>query len=802
MTHPDGSGPVEAAPPTASIVIPIYGRIDLTLQCLASLEATVDLAAVEVIVVDNGSSDDSSAQIASRFRWAHLIVNDVNRGFAAGCNQGARAARSDVVVFLNNDTEARARWLEPLLDALGSPDGDVGIVGSKLLYPDGTIQHAGVLFVDDRRGSHRVLRPFHRWSAEPADRPGADVRVDLRAVTGAALAIHRDLFFAVGGFDEAYWNGYEDVELCLRVGALSKRIVYEPASVVVHHESQSGAERWLKDSENHRLLNDRWAGRCAVDVILRRDGAVFPGPQPRRIPEPRRRSSSPSIRWRGPVFGRDPHSRLGRELVVRLHEAGLPCDPVANERPELAAADDARLAPVLALALRGEPAAPDVTIQGPDAREWAVPADRSRWVVSDAWPLGHLPVDRVAVLRNDVDELWVPSPWFHGQAVASGVPAHKVRVSPVGIDLDRFTTAGPRFALRSEASTRLLFAGSAIREDGVDLALAAYLEAFTPSDDVVLVMQLWGGRTMYRDSAADDDIARLAARADVPAIEVIDAALGDDDMAALYRACTALVRPRRIETFGAELLEAMACGLPVMAPGWGPVLDLCEPASSYLIDTSERTYDREAGFAAPAGTFVAAEPSVAHLAALLREVHARPDDAAGRGRRAAAAVAGRDWRRVLPATIRHLSATRRRMPVRFDPLGPFDPATEPMVLDDPRSTTVLVEVDEAAGWQPLVEAFCAVVSDNDDLTLVAAVADDAMLAELGELTAPSGCDVLVVLTQGAPHQAAAAIAACDLVLAGTRRQSVERAARMGRRTLRDLRPEAIRELLKLVLVTS
>lgn len=221
----------------ASIVVLHYGDPALTAACLLSVaQHTRD---VEVIVVDNGTGDRFTADVR--------INNPHNAGFAAACNQGAAAAGGEVVIFLNNDCEVRDGWLAPLLAAL--EDG-YEVAGPLLLYPTGKTQEAGIRLYYD---SHGLLTAANR---QEQDLPASDVE----AVTGACMAVRRDVFFKHGGFDEGYWNGYEDVDFCITVRQAGGKIRFDPASVVLHRESASGPERWVKVRDNIARLQERWAG--------------------------------------------------------------------------------------------------------------------------------------------------------------------------------------------------------------------------------------------------------------------------------------------------------------------------------------------------------------------------------------------------------------------------------------------------------------------------------------------------------------------------------------------------------------
>ncbi|MCA9752976.1 MAG: glycosyltransferase [Gemmatimonadetes bacterium] len=266
--------------PRVSIVIPLYGRVDLTAKCLESLAANTPEGSFEVILVDNASKDSTPDLLARLDGNVKIVRNEKNLGFATACNQGAALAATPNLLFLNNDTEAHAGWLEPLLETLEDPT--VGVVGAKLLFPDGLVQHAGVALAT--RPSRIPLVAFHLHYGVPADAPEVNVAHEVPVVTGACLLIRRSLFDSIGGFDTFFWNGYEDVDLCLQAGARGARVVYQPASVLTHHESMSGPERFTRVGENERLLSSRWMGKVPVDFATDPDGKLTPTGQGRIRP--------------------------------------------------------------------------------------------------------------------------------------------------------------------------------------------------------------------------------------------------------------------------------------------------------------------------------------------------------------------------------------------------------------------------------------------------------------------------------------------------------------------------------------
>ena len=266
--------PTEPALYAAAVIIPVFNRADLTTACLSALAAHTADVDHEIVIVDNASSDETSAVLGGLTGDVKVIRNDVNLGFAVACNQGARAAASDRLVFLNNDTEVWPGWLLPLLQALA--DDDVVAAGSLLLFPDGTVQHAGVV-IAEKVGDPSPL-PLHLPYQVSPSHPLAQRRRDVAVVTGACMAIERAAFFDVGGFDEAFWNGFEDVDLCLRLREAGGRIRYEPASVITHHESASGPERFSRTDANTALLVERWTGRVTPDLYVEADGRTTVNP--------------------------------------------------------------------------------------------------------------------------------------------------------------------------------------------------------------------------------------------------------------------------------------------------------------------------------------------------------------------------------------------------------------------------------------------------------------------------------------------------------------------------------------------
>ena len=251
----------------ASIIIPVFNKLDLTRQCLTTLASATTMPEYEVIVVDNASTDGTAEFLAELGGDVQVIRNPENYGFAVASNQGAKAARGEFLLFLNNDTIPTEGWLNALVDEV-ERHPDVAVVGSKLLYEDGTIQHAGVAF------SRIVFLPYHIYRQFPADSPMVNRRREFQCVTGACMLVRREVFEQVGGFDEGFKNGFEDVDLCMKIREQGWHIIYRPDSVVYHLESQTPGRK-AHERDNARRLLERWAPKWWIpdeDVLYMADG--------------------------------------------------------------------------------------------------------------------------------------------------------------------------------------------------------------------------------------------------------------------------------------------------------------------------------------------------------------------------------------------------------------------------------------------------------------------------------------------------------------------------------------------------
>ena len=258
--------------PTVSIIVPTRDRADLLGPCAQGILEQTAYRRLQLLIVDNGTVEPEALALIDRLATDERVVVLRQPGafnWSALNNAAAARADGDVLVLLNNDIAVlQPDWLTVLVSH--AVQADVGAVGAKLLYPDGRVQHAG-LTTDE----HGIPRHLFRYA--PGDAPGAfgelAVAREVWGVTGACLATRRDVFFAVGGLNEALPVAYNDVDFCLRLTACGYRIVWTPWSVLEHRElasrppDHSPGRKAAVHEERTRLLRD-WGSLALRDAFL------------------------------------------------------------------------------------------------------------------------------------------------------------------------------------------------------------------------------------------------------------------------------------------------------------------------------------------------------------------------------------------------------------------------------------------------------------------------------------------------------------------------------------------------------
>ncbi len=255
-----------------SVVVVNWNTCRLLEACLQSVEAARHDLSVDVFVVDNGSTDGSVDLVRERFPGVLLIANASNRGFAGANNQAVERARGRYLLLLNSDAEVETEALRTLV-TYADEHPEAGVIGPKLLNPDGTLQPSGGRFptpastVASLLGLNRLTGRPRYGTARDYSKPA-----DVDEVSGAAMLIRRAVIDQIGGLDEGFAWGYEDVDFCLRARRAGWRVTYVPAARVVHQWGASQrlapAPTILKAIAGRRRYFEKHYGRVTASLIM------------------------------------------------------------------------------------------------------------------------------------------------------------------------------------------------------------------------------------------------------------------------------------------------------------------------------------------------------------------------------------------------------------------------------------------------------------------------------------------------------------------------------------------------------
>lgn len=610
--------------PRVTVIVLAWNRWALTERCLTTLRENTDPAKAEVLVVDNGSTDETPEKLKT-VDGIRVLTTGKNLGFVRGNNAGIAATPElNDVVLLNNDVEVlQPDWLERLQATAYAAD-DVGIVGCRLRFPDGRLIHAGTYILPDTLWGQQIGALEKDLNQYAADR-------EVEGIVFACAYLKRPTLRAVGGLSEEYESYFEDTDYCLRAREKGLKTVVCGSVTILHHEHGS-----TSDSPD------------AFRRLFERSRKAF-GARWRKPLEDRYRHD---LSWQSIMNFATGYAMSCREYLRSLDRLGVrssysyvygPGTPMKEIEP--ANSGDYMLN---VIASRKVPARPPVSVvygQGDVFHR-----NRGRYRIGFTMLEVDGFVDSWVKEANAMDEVWVPTTFNRDGFLASGLKK-PVHVIPLGVDTDHFHP-GIR-AFRNPSGDFVFLSNFEWGErKRPELLLKAFNQTFRRDEPVVLVCKV-----MHRNRL-------VSVKRQVEALRLRDSGgritfLYNRDfpyhqLGSLYRSADCYISVGRGEGWDMPLMEAMACGLPTIATDWGAHTDFVHEGISYPLRVSGTIPAR--ALCPYYEGFSWANPDPIHLSELLRHVYEDREEAAEKGRRAAAEMVEKwTWKKAGEKIVARLS---------------------------------------------------------------------------------------------------------------------------------------------------
>ena len=346
----------------------------------------------------------------------------------------------------------------------------------------------------------------------------------------------------------------------------------------------------------------------------------------KEIEEVEKKDEKFSIKWEGSQFVYHSLALINRELTLQLIDKGHEVSVIPYEKHKFGPEEDKRFQKIQERLNRklSRPAEVHIRHQWPPNFN---PPPEGQWVIIQPWEYGAVRKDWVKPMRDKIDEIWVPSNYVRQCYIESGIQPEKIFVIPNGFNPHIFNPNAPSIKVETEKKFKFLFVGGTIWRKGPDILLDVYKKNFTSKDDVVLVIKDMGQDSFYKGQGLGEKIKEIQKNPDMPEILYITEFLTEREIAGLYTACDCLVHPYRGEGFGFPVLEAMACGRPVIVTKGGATDDFCKESFVYHIDAKwQKVKFPDIDLVGDVATVL--EPAPLSLAGKMKEVYSNYSEAA------------------------------------------------------------------------------------------------------------------------------------------------------------------------------
>ena len=593
--------------PLTSVIIPVHNRLDLTIECLRSIEKlTGSASSYEIILVDDASSDGTSDWVRKNFPDIKIITNDVRQSFAHNNNAAAKAAKGEFLCLLNNDTIVLAGWLDEMLN-IARADERVGVVGNRHIDPHSDhLNHGGMAF--DQR-----YHPVHIYVGSSKEDPRALETRDMQCVTAACWLVRKTTFVKLGGFDTNFTNGYEDVDFCLKASAAGFRIVYVGKSAIYHY-GQSSPGQLAHEEWNAQFFREKWRGRIIPD--LHKFTQTPPWYAPRQgVSSPAPIRGDTDVHFAVPMQFGNAFTWSATRLAAACENAGM---KVSFDAGSIHSTIDRKDRAMLKTFMKR---APSRKFQIRWGHFWHAYINRALTAETNAefmainylyppQPLHNLDFWMRHTVMNGYIKL--PMSGYCAETLRNiGVPDRRNLVLHHGFspEILKSTSTDCRFADFDFVFLAITNSHDPYRY-GTDVLIPAFAKAFAGRSDVVLVLKDYGMQTGIVD-------AWVRSVEQTVAVRHLKEFVSKSDLISLYRSADVFVAPFRGEGFGMKIVDACAFGMPVIAPYYSGPKDFLVEDDFYSVSFSEapvgECLDSAEGIVPPYATWC--DPSEDDLAA-------------------------------------------------------------------------------------------------------------------------------------------------------------------------------------------
>jgi len=591
-----------------TIIILTWNGFSYTKSCLQSLENTVNFDQTEIIVVDNGSSD-GTIEYLTNIPWIKTIFNRENLGYVKGNNIAIETVSPERdIILLNNDIEIHdSEWINKFQKTAYGEE-KIGIVGCRIRRPNGMLQHAGTYMPD-----------FTYWGQQigggEKDVNQFDTDRDVEGVVFACVYIKSDVIKKIGGLCADYFSYFEDTDYCLSALQAGFRVVNCGALTVVHHEHASTKANNLDMTsmflDSQKIFKKKW-----MDFLGKR--------------------LDMNVCWHSTFSHPYGYAMISQGLAIELENFGV---EVAYKY---------LYGPATVFPVKDDDSSDKYQINIIKKRKYKKNASKIIFGQGDAfnyvkkgYRIGYTMLETSGIPKdwvrqaNSMDEVWTPSPFNAWTFRKSGVK-RPICIMPLGVDTNYFHPRIDGYKLKNEFTFLSIFEWG--ERKAPEVLIRAFNQTFTKEEPVVLICK-------YINYDGDVDVNEQIRKMDLDPnggniIYSVNQHVPYYQLPQLYKSSDCFVLPTRGEGWGMPILEAMACGLPVIATYWSAQQTFMTDWNSYPLQVA-RLIDAKAKCPYYKG-FKWADPDFNHLKMTLRHVYENPEEAKQKGINAALDV-NKNW---------------------------------------------------------------------------------------------------------------------------------------------------------------